>query len=87
MAIDDLALCIEISKDAATTEQIIRRELGVQPGPPGSDEETQASRLGRELFSQIKSRQNPCCFPAMQIDGSIEFKPVDHSLQPLGDGL
>lgn len=29
MAIDDLALCIEVSKNAQATEQIIRKELGV----------------------------------------------------------
>ena len=49
---DDLALCLELSKDVPLTEQIIRRELGVQAGVvPGTAEESQASRVGRELFN------------------------------------
>lgn len=76
MAVDGLALCIEVSKDAAATEQAIRRELGIQHGAnPG--EESQASRLGRGIFTQIKQRQNTECLPSMQIDGSIEFKPAE----------
>ena len=40
-------------------------------------DESQASRIGRELFNQIKQRQNPEYLPSMQIDGSIEFKKAD----------
>jgi len=28
------------------------------------------------MLKDIKDRQNPDCLPAMQIDGSIEFKPA-----------
>ena len=52
MAIDNLALCIEVSKNVQATEQIIRKELGVQPAMVwNTPDESQASRLGRELFS------------------------------------
>ena len=46
MAIDDLALCIEISKDTPATEQMIRKELGAP-----SEEQTLSSRQGLELFA------------------------------------
>ena len=46
MAIDDLALCIEISKDALATEQMIRKELGAS-----TDEQSLSSRQGRELLA------------------------------------
>ena len=45
MAIDDLALCLEISKDVRATEQIIRKELGAS-----GEEQSLSSRQGHELF-------------------------------------
>ena len=72
MAIDDLALCLEISKDVLATEQIIRKELGAS-----GEEQSLSSRQGHELFGSIKSRQTGEGLPVMQIDGSIEFKPAD----------
>ena len=52
MAIDNLALCIEVSKNARATEQIVRKELGVQPAMVwNTADESQASRLGRDLFN------------------------------------
>lgn len=55
MAIDDLALCIEVSTNSQATEQTIRKELGVQPAMVWNTvDESMASRLGRELFNQIK---------------------------------
>ena len=55
MSIDNLALCIDISKDIALTQSLIQRDLGIQQNPAGlgAHEESQASRLGRELYNQI----------------------------------
>ena len=78
MSIDVLALCIEISKKPLDTEMFIKKELDVQPMTLwNTPDETQASRVGRELFSQIKLRQNADYLPTMQLDGSIEFKFAD----------
>lgn len=66
MAIDNLALCIDISKDSFATEQAIREQLGIQfSSRQNIAEESQASRVGRDLFNQIKSRLNAECLPAM----------------------
>ena len=35
MAVDNLALCIDISKDVALTQSLIQRELGMQQSPAG----------------------------------------------------
>lgn len=55
MAVDNLALCIDISKDVALTQSLIQRELGMQQNTAGmgTHEESQACRIGRELYNQI----------------------------------
>lgn len=65
MAIDCLSLCLEISPNRQKTEQIMLRELGI----------TDNNHPDYNLINQIKQRQNRDYLPALQIDGTVEFKP------------
>ena len=65
MIIDCLALTLDISPTKQKTESIIMRELGIGPNPSSQD----------QMLKDIKERIDSDSLPAMQIDGSIEFKP------------
>ena len=74
MAVDCLALCLDISPNRNKTEQLMMREFGI--GMDFSQDKDRLITKDFQLISQIKERQNPDCLPTMQIDGSIEFKPA-----------
>ena len=59
MAIDCLALCLDISPLREKSEQLM---ISI------ADDKI--------LMQRIKERQNADYLPAMQIDGTIEFKPA-----------
>jgi hypothetical protein len=71
MAVDCLALSLDVSQNKQKTDKLIKVELGIQP----SEAEFQNNRNSM-IYKQIKDRQNPDFLPMMQIDGTIEFRTV-----------
>lgn len=69
MVIDCLALILDISPDRQKTEQLIQRHLGE------TDKAAQRPDAGYSVLNQIRQRQNKDYLPAMQLDGTVEFKP------------
>lgn len=71
MAVDCLALSLDVSQSKQKTDKIIKNELGII----SHQQEFQTNRNSM-IYQQINDRQNPDFLPMMQIDGSIEFRTV-----------
>ena len=68
MAIDCLALVMDISPCKDKTEQLLMKCFGVPS-------ENVTSSPNYPFVCQVKERMNKDYLPMLQIDGTIEFKP------------
>ena len=72
MAIDCLALILDISPTKKKTELLMVNELGINQ--KGNHDKFHSYEY--KIIGNIKERSNKDYLPMMQIDGSIEFKPA-----------